>query len=79
MCHRHVIKVGIVLRSPGRAYRQCDASGRWEQVSSINRTWANYTECTMYLTSNQRVQEEVCTCVGSSPTLTVALKLQKKK
>ncbi|XP_018517128.2 LOW QUALITY PROTEIN: parathyroid hormone 3 receptor [Lates calcarifer] len=42
----------------GRAYRQCDASGNWEQVSSINRTWANYTECTTYLTSNHRSQEE---------------------
>ncbi|XP_028990664.1 parathyroid hormone 3 receptor isoform X2 [Betta splendens] len=43
----------------GRAYRQCDASGRWEQVPAINRTWANYTECTTYLSSNQRIQEEV--------------------
>uniref|UniRef100_A0A3Q1FP85 Parathyroid hormone/parathyroid hormone-related peptide receptor n=1 Tax=Acanthochromis polyacanthus TaxID=80966 RepID=A0A3Q1FP85_9TELE len=33
----------------GRAYRQCDASGNWELVPSINRTWANYTECTRYL------------------------------
>ncbi|XP_026207973.1 parathyroid hormone 3 receptor isoform X2 [Anabas testudineus] len=43
----------------GRAYRQCDASGKWEQVPAINRTWANYTECTTYLTSNQRSQEKV--------------------
>ncbi|KAG7506253.1 parathyroid hormone/parathyroid hormone-related peptide receptor-like [Solea senegalensis] len=43
----------------GQAYRHCDASGSWEQVSSINRTWANYTECTTYLLSNQRNQEEV--------------------
>ncbi|XP_045925026.1 parathyroid hormone 3 receptor isoform X5 [Micropterus dolomieu] len=42
----------------GRAYRQCDATGSWEQVPSINRTWANYTECTTYLTSNHRSQEE---------------------
>ncbi|XP_053269986.1 parathyroid hormone 3 receptor [Pleuronectes platessa] len=42
----------------GRAYRQCDASGNWEQVSSINRTWANYTECTTYLSSSHRRQEE---------------------
>ncbi|KAM6964127.1 parathyroid hormone 3 receptor isoform 1-T1 [Tautogolabrus adspersus] len=42
----------------GRAYRQCDTSGNWEQVPSINRTWANYTECTTYLTSNHRRQEE---------------------
>ncbi|KAG9350051.1 hypothetical protein JZ751_026404, partial [Albula glossodonta] len=42
----------------GRAYRQCDAWGNWEQVPSINRTWANYTECTTYLLSNHRSQEE---------------------
>ncbi|XP_028423216.1 parathyroid hormone 3 receptor isoform X2 [Perca flavescens] len=41
----------------GRAYRQCDASGNWDQVPSINRTWANYSECTTYLTSNHRSQE----------------------
>ncbi|KAJ8364424.1 hypothetical protein SKAU_G00132550 [Synaphobranchus kaupii] len=41
----------------GRAYRQCDAWGNWEQVPSVNRTWANYTECT-YLLSNHRNQEE---------------------
>ncbi|XP_065806134.1 parathyroid hormone 3 receptor isoform X2 [Labrus bergylta] len=43
----------------GRAYRQCETSGNWEQVPIINRTWANYTECTTYLTSNHRRQEEV--------------------
>ncbi|XP_068614001.1 parathyroid hormone/parathyroid hormone-related peptide receptor-like [Brachionichthys hirsutus] len=42
----------------GRAHRQCDASGNWEQVLSINRTWANYTECTTFLISNHRSQEE---------------------
>ncbi|XP_061562267.1 parathyroid hormone 3 receptor [Phycodurus eques] len=43
----------------GRAYRHCDASGNWEQVSVINRTWANYSECTAYLSANYRSQEEV--------------------
>ncbi|KAM8836207.1 parathyroid hormone 3 receptor isoform 2-T2 [Spinachia spinachia] len=43
----------------GQAYRQCDAAGSWEQVPSINRTWANYTECTAHLTSDPRSQEEV--------------------
>nr|XP_057918644.1 parathyroid hormone 3 receptor [Doryrhamphus excisus] len=42
----------------GRAYRHCDASGKWEQVSVINRTWANYSECTAYLSANYRNQEE---------------------
>ncbi|KAM9837947.1 parathyroid hormone 3 receptor [Aulostomus maculatus] len=43
----------------GRAYRHCDVSGNWEQVPVINRTWANYTECTTYLTTSHRSQEEV--------------------
>ncbi|XP_062859944.1 parathyroid hormone 3 receptor [Trichomycterus rosablanca] len=42
----------------GYAYRNCEASGNWEQVPSVNRTWANYTECTSYLRSNQGRQEE---------------------
>ncbi|KAI4894709.1 hypothetical protein NFI96_034354, partial [Prochilodus magdalenae] len=42
----------------GRAYRNCDASGNWEQVPSINRTWANYTECTTFLHSEGGGQEE---------------------
>ncbi|XP_016424947.1 parathyroid hormone 3 receptor [Sinocyclocheilus rhinocerous] len=43
----------------GYAYRHCDTSGNWEQVSTINRTWANYTECTTYLHTNHSNQEEV--------------------
>ncbi|KAM4525415.1 parathyroid hormone 3 receptor isoform 2-T2 [Odontesthes bonariensis] len=43
----------------GQAYRQCDVSGNWELVPSNNRTWANYTECTRYLTSNHRSLEDV--------------------
>ncbi|KAF6732034.1 Parathyroid hormone/parathyroid hormone-related peptide receptor [Oryzias melastigma] len=42
----------------GRAYRQCDVTGNWELVTSNNHTWANYTECTRYLTSNHRSLEE---------------------
>ncbi|XP_075890347.1 parathyroid hormone 3 receptor [Nelusetta ayraudi] len=42
----------------GRAYRLCDTSGRWEFVPSANRTWANYSECTSYLTSDQRLEQE---------------------
>ena len=65
-----VLDSGCVC-SPGQAYRQCAVSGDWEQVPSINRTWANYTECTAYLASNHRSQEEVgqracvsvCVCV----------------
>ncbi|KAB5555200.1 hypothetical protein PHYPO_G00030770 [Pangasianodon hypophthalmus] len=42
----------------GRAYRNCDTSGNWEQVPTINRTWADYTECTTKLQSNHGRQEE---------------------
>ncbi|KAF4084636.1 hypothetical protein AMELA_G00108240 [Ameiurus melas] len=42
----------------GHAYRNCDALGNWEQVSTINRTWADYTECTTKLQSNHGRQEE---------------------
>ncbi|MEQ2270400.1 hypothetical protein XENORESO_020794 [Xenotaenia resolanae] len=42
----------------GRAYRQCDGSGNWELAPSNNHTWANYTECTQYLSSNHRNMEE---------------------
>ncbi|KAA0725532.1 Parathyroid hormone/parathyroid hormone-related peptide receptor PTH/PTHrP type I receptor [Triplophysa tibetana] len=43
----------------GHAYRHCDASGKWEQVPTLNRTWANYTECTTYLHTNHSDQEVV--------------------
>nr|XP_055032851.1 parathyroid hormone 3 receptor [Misgurnus anguillicaudatus] len=43
----------------GHAYRQCEASGKWEQVHALNRTWANYTECTTYLHTNHSDQEVV--------------------
>ncbi|XP_027014896.2 parathyroid hormone 3 receptor [Tachysurus fulvidraco] len=42
----------------GHAYRNCDALGNWEQVPTINRTWADYTECTTKLQSNHGKQEE---------------------
>ncbi|XP_058261638.1 parathyroid hormone 3 receptor isoform X2 [Hemibagrus wyckioides] len=42
----------------GHAYRNCDALGNWEQVPTINRTWADYTECTTKLQSNHGRQEE---------------------
>ncbi|MBN3296531.1 PTH1R protein, partial [Amia calva] len=42
----------------GHVYRQCDMFGNWEQVPSLNRTWANYTECSTFLLSNSRNEEE---------------------
>uniref|UniRef100_A0A8C6NT59 Parathyroid hormone/parathyroid hormone-related peptide receptor n=1 Tax=Nothobranchius furzeri TaxID=105023 RepID=A0A8C6NT59_NOTFU len=32
----------------GLAYRRCDNNGTWE-LASINKTWANYNECTKFL------------------------------
>ncbi|XP_067825378.1 parathyroid hormone/parathyroid hormone-related peptide receptor-like, partial [Heptranchias perlo] len=43
----------------GHAYRKCDAHGDWELVPSINRTWANYTECTKFLIPDHQHQKEV--------------------
>ncbi|XP_077482415.1 parathyroid hormone/parathyroid hormone-related peptide receptor-like isoform X2 [Stigmatopora argus] len=43
----------------GRAYRRCDPAGRWERVVAVNRTWANYSECTAYLSHDYRTHEEV--------------------
>ncbi|KAK0131511.1 Parathyroid hormone/parathyroid hormone-related peptide receptor [Merluccius polli] len=42
----------------GRVYRQCDVSGAWEQANALNRTWANYSECTS-LSSDYSSQAEV--------------------
>ncbi|XP_043910889.1 parathyroid hormone/parathyroid hormone-related peptide receptor-like [Protopterus annectens] len=42
----------------GHAYRKCNLSGKWELVPSINKTWANYTECTKFLTPEQRNKEK---------------------
>ncbi|CAL8388820.1 unnamed protein product, partial [Gadus morhua 'NCC'] len=33
----------------GSAYRKCDVNGSWVFVESLNRTWANYTECLHFL------------------------------
>ncbi|XP_030643393.1 parathyroid hormone 2 receptor [Chanos chanos] len=33
----------------GHAYRKCDVNGSWVFVESLNRTWANYSECIRYL------------------------------
>ncbi|XP_030397575.1 parathyroid hormone/parathyroid hormone-related peptide receptor-like [Gopherus evgoodei] len=42
----------------GHAYRHCDAYGNWELALSINKTWANYTECTDFLTPERRSREK---------------------
>ncbi|XP_023677355.1 parathyroid hormone 2 receptor-like [Paramormyrops kingsleyae] len=33
----------------GHAYRKCDANGSWIFLESLNRTWANYSECLRFL------------------------------
>ncbi|XP_053119447.1 parathyroid hormone/parathyroid hormone-related peptide receptor isoform X2 [Hemicordylus capensis] len=41
----------------GHAYRQCDMNGSWVLVSSHNRTWANYSECTKFLPNDTKEGE----------------------
>eukprot|EP00062_Callorhinchus_milii_P023729 gi/632982912/ref/XP_007908388.1/ PREDICTED: parathyroid hormone/parathyroid hormone-related peptide receptor [Callorhinchus milii] len=43
----------------GQAYRKCDTHGNWELVVALNRTWANYTECTKFLMPDYQHQKEV--------------------
>ncbi|XP_048871945.1 parathyroid hormone 2 receptor-like [Brienomyrus brachyistius] len=33
----------------GHAYRKCDANGSWVTVESLNRPWANYSDCVRFL------------------------------
>uniref|UniRef100_A0A8C4SJS5 Parathyroid hormone/parathyroid hormone-related peptide receptor n=1 Tax=Erpetoichthys calabaricus TaxID=27687 RepID=A0A8C4SJS5_ERPCA len=43
----------------GHAHRQCDQLGHWEVASTVNRTWANYAECTQRFRTDHRSREEV--------------------
>ncbi|XP_065603289.1 parathyroid hormone/parathyroid hormone-related peptide receptor-like [Cyrtonyx montezumae] len=42
----------------GRAYRYCSAYGTWEVALSLNKTWANYTECAVLFSSESRSREK---------------------
>ncbi|XP_005994703.1 parathyroid hormone/parathyroid hormone-related peptide receptor-like [Latimeria chalumnae] len=42
----------------GHAYRKCDSVGNWKLALSINKTWANYSECTEFLNLEQRSKEK---------------------
>ncbi|NXK82611.1 PTH1R protein, partial [Amazona guildingii] len=42
----------------GHAYRYCSASGTWAMALSINKTWANYTECAPLFSSESRSREK---------------------
>ncbi|KFQ53433.1 Parathyroid hormone/parathyroid hormone-related peptide receptor, partial [Nestor notabilis] len=42
----------------GRAYRYCSSSGTWAVALSINKTWANYTECALLFSSESRSREK---------------------
>ncbi|XP_029820332.1 parathyroid hormone/parathyroid hormone-related peptide receptor-like [Manacus vitellinus] len=46
------------LLSPGHAYRYCSAYGTWAMALSINKTWANYTECALLFSSEGRSREK---------------------
>uniref|UniRef100_A0A8D0F8D2 Parathyroid hormone/parathyroid hormone-related peptide receptor n=1 Tax=Strix occidentalis caurina TaxID=311401 RepID=A0A8D0F8D2_STROC len=43
----------------GHAYRYCSAYGTWAMAPSINKTWANYTECALLFSSESRSREKV--------------------
>ncbi|NXX80941.1 PTH1R protein, partial [Urocolius indicus] len=38
----------------GHAYRYCSAEGTWAMALSLNKTWANYTECALLFSSESR-------------------------
>ncbi|XP_069733003.1 parathyroid hormone/parathyroid hormone-related peptide receptor-like isoform X2 [Phaenicophaeus curvirostris] len=42
----------------GHAYRYCSAYGTWAMALSINKTWANYTECALLFSSESRSREK---------------------
>ncbi|OXB60786.1 hypothetical protein ASZ78_005224 [Callipepla squamata] len=42
----------------GHAYRYCSAYGTWEVALSLNKTWANYTECALLFSSESRSREK---------------------
>uniref|UniRef100_A0A8C0VMC8 Parathyroid hormone/parathyroid hormone-related peptide receptor-like n=1 Tax=Cyanistes caeruleus TaxID=156563 RepID=A0A8C0VMC8_CYACU len=43
----------------GHAYRYCSAYGTWAMALSINKTWANYTECALLFSSESRSRQKV--------------------
>ncbi|PKU27788.1 parathyroid hormone parathyroid hormone-related peptide receptor-like [Limosa lapponica baueri] len=43
----------------GHAYRYCSPYGTWAMALSINKTWANYTECALLFSSESRSHEKV--------------------
>ncbi|XP_026231146.1 parathyroid hormone/parathyroid hormone-related peptide receptor [Anabas testudineus] len=42
----------------GLAYRRCDNNGTWE-MTTTNKTWANYNECAKFLHGNHSHEKEV--------------------
>ncbi|NWZ36925.1 PTH1R protein, partial [Brachypodius atriceps] len=46
------------LLFPGHAYRYCSAYGTWAMALSINKTWANYTECALLFSSESRSHQK---------------------
>ncbi|XP_063815575.1 parathyroid hormone/parathyroid hormone-related peptide receptor-like isoform X8 [Pseudophryne corroboree] len=42
----------------GYAHRRCGSNSIWLQVSGINRTWANYSECVTLVNPEIRIQEK---------------------
>ncbi|NXN80167.1 PTH1R protein, partial [Bombycilla garrulus] len=42
----------------GHAYRYCSAYGTWAMALSINKTWANYTECALLFSPESRSRQK---------------------
>ncbi|XP_053308726.1 parathyroid hormone/parathyroid hormone-related peptide receptor-like [Spea bombifrons] len=53
-CPKHIYD----FNHQGFAHRRCGASGLWVQVSGINRTWANYSECVIFVIPGKRTQDK---------------------
>ncbi|KAM8945792.1 parathyroid hormone/parathyroid hormone-related peptide receptor-like [Pelodytes ibericus] len=60
----HLVSVGCPkhiydFNHQGFAHRRCGESGAWVQVSGVNRTWANYSECMILANQRRGIQDKV--------------------
>uniref|UniRef100_A0A8C5PWF5 Parathyroid hormone/parathyroid hormone-related peptide receptor n=1 Tax=Leptobrachium leishanense TaxID=445787 RepID=A0A8C5PWF5_9ANUR len=53
-CPKHIYD----FNHQGLAHRKCGGSGKWVQVSGINRAWANYSECLIVPSEGKRLQDK---------------------
>ncbi|XP_007501888.1 parathyroid hormone 2 receptor isoform X2 [Monodelphis domestica] len=43
------LNITAQLQEGGVAFRHCNPNGTWDFMDSLNKTWANYSECLSYL------------------------------